>query len=204
MSNPYNRGMQERPRLKFALIAALVLLPLALGLGVYLTRASDDTGGRKLPSVGGSDKRPDGLRSGGGDAVVRAQGFTLDPVANFSYTRRSEGGYTQITIRERGQSTPRGVLVVSPTQAQGLGELVAIQTGGYNPQATTAPKVRSLKVGGRAGAMVTTDLLNGTIRVAAVTLRGDRSYVFVFSGPLGDTKRLESTAREHANALHIK
>jgi hypothetical protein len=184
-----------------ALIVLLFALPVIIGATIFAMGNGKSSDGGNLPNLSSKGEKPQGLTNSQDVKPIKDREFTLTPVPKFNYTRRVDGSYTQVAIKRDGESTPTGVIIVNDTQAQGLGELVAIQTGGYNPEAVTNPVIKPITIGGRKGSLIVTDLLNDTVRVTAVTIIKGRSVLIVFSGPLGNEKDLEAMVRDHASSI---
>lgn len=190
------------PRLKVALIVAALCVPVAVSVVIYVRGGSSDTPARDVPQIKTTTTESSGgLHSSQQEPAIRDSTFILKPVTDFSYTRRTDGDYRQVQIKHKGDTRAVGELVVNSTATGGLGELVATQTGGYNPDAVRPPMVSSLRIAGATGALLVTDLGDGTIRVTGIAWHDHKSFLLSFLGASGEQTSLETMVKEHAAAL---
>jgi hypothetical protein len=191
------------PRLKVSLIVAALAVPVAASAYIYVHGGSSDGPAQSVPKISDSKNSaaPIGLQPAQQAPAIRDAEFTLKPVTDFSYTRRNDGDYHQVLIKHKGDAEAIGELIVDGTDTGGLGELVATQSGGYNPDAVHPPNAHPLIIGGVKGAVLVTDPGTGTIRVTGIVWRNHKSVLLTFSGAAGEEASLETMVKEHAAAI---
>lgn len=195
----YNLGMNDRMR-KMALAAVLVV-PIAVGAGIYIAGGDEPETGGKLPKV--TESQPSDSVQTTRDTTVKTKDFTLQPRDGYKYKRRTEGDYTQVLVTDVGDKDPVAVIVSEPTAFTGAGELAASFTGGARPDYTNRPQLKSIQVAGKPGYLIAVrDEGAMTVDVYAFTILKNKVSLSVHArGPLADQDELEAVVQSHSGAI---